>query len=40
MPLVVMKSPRLDDKVLHANSIRGKSAALNAKSPDGVLSRL
>jgi Tripartite tricarboxylate transporter family receptor len=29
---------RLDDKVLHANSIRGKSAALNA--PDGVVSRL
>ena len=31
---------RLDDKVLHANSIREKSAALNAKSPDGVVSRL
>jgi hypothetical protein len=31
---------RLDDKVLHANSIRGNSSVLNAKSPDGVLSRL
>jgi hypothetical protein len=31
---------RLNDKVLHANSIREKSAALNAKSPDGVVSRL
>jgi hypothetical protein len=25
----------LDDKVLHANSIRGKNSALNAKSPNG-----
>ena len=30
----------LDDKVLHADSIRGKGTALNAKSPDGVLSGL
>ena len=31
---------RLDDKVLHANSIRGKSSVLNAKSSDEVLSGL